>query len=215
MKTKITLMSAICALCFLASPAKSQLVTGGLTGGVTTGSVKIDEIDDSFINSIEGKGIMGFEAGGFVRLKFLNFYVRPHALYSFTNGEVQVNDEGEGQVTSDFEMHKFELPVFLGWKLIGPVAIEAAPVYNYLINITEQYGTDNVQVAKSGVGYRFGVALDFSRFFVNVNYQGVKYGATGNFASYKEPYKLIFGLGIALGQGNGRDSRDDERGDNE
>ncbi len=200
MKTSIKdiIMIPLLTVCSVAASAQIGF-SGGLAGGVSTGSVKISNVGNGFTDVIEGKNIYGFEAGIYAKLRLAPFYIRPQLMYDFRKGDVTYNDNTNGSQTSNFTMHKIELPVFFGLHLIGPVAIEAAPVYNYIVSVTDRYDTYDVTVGKNGIGWRAGVNVDLGAVFLNATYQGVTYSSSDNKATFKEPYKLTFGLGIRLG----------------
>lgn len=197
MKKHLRYIILLAALICFASVASAQ-VSGGIAGGVSTGAVNISNLDTTFEGAIEGSNLIGFEAGAFLQFSIGPLYIRPQVMYNFRTGEVSYNSQQTHQ-TSDFSIHKFEAPVFIGLKIIGPLSIEAAPVYNYLISVTEQYGNNNVQISRSGLGYRAGIALDMKSIFINLNYQGVTYDLAENHARFKEPYKITLGIGIRLG----------------
>jgi hypothetical protein len=178
-------------------------VTGGLTAGVSVGAVRINNIDAAFTDVIEGKNLVGFEGGLFMKMKAGPVFLRPMALYNFRKGDVHytVNGSDGSESTSTFSMHKISVPVLLGFHLAGPLTIEGGPVFNYLAGITEQYGDRTVLVGNSGLGYRVGLGADFEKVLFHLSYSGsavYRGGSTGR-ASFKEPYQLTFGIGLALG----------------
>lgn len=145
---------------------------------------------------------MGFEGGLYAKLKLGPLYVRPAALYDYRYGDVDYVDFNGNPHVNSFSMHKIQVPLTFGLKLIGPLGIEAAPVYNYILSVTDRYDEYDVALGKNGLGYRAGLIADFNTIFVNVSYQGVTYyNDQNNNARFKEPYKIVFGLGIRLGGG--------------
>lgn len=175
---------------------KAQLSVG-IQGGVSTGSAAIDHIGDSFLNTIEGKNIMGYEAGLYAKLKLGPLFIRPSALYEYRQGQVTYYNNGS-QFNNNFSLHKIQVPVIFGLHLIGPLGIEAGPQYNYLMAVTDSYGDYSVNMGKNGLGYRVGAVLDFKPVFFNVSYQGVTTYNDGNNARFREPYALVFGVGLRL-----------------
>jgi len=202
MKTILKTFSLAIALTALSYQGQAQF-SMGLQGGVSTGTTRIDQIGAGFTDVINGDNIMGFEAGLYAKVKLGPLYVRPAALYNYRYGDVNYVDMNGTSHTSSFSMHKIEVPLTVGLKLIGPLGIEAAPVYNYIMSVTHQYNDYTVDLGKNGMGYRAGVIADFGPLFVNVSYQGVTYYNGGSTARFKEPYKIIFGLGVRLAGGSG------------
>jgi len=185
---------------FLALSMTAQKpITGGIIAGVGTGSVKISDIDSGFVNVIEGQNIMGYSLGVYGKGAFGPFYVRPELAYNFRTGRVRKLNNAE---TSSFNLHKFEVPLMLGLKFLGPVCVEAGPVWNYVLDATDRYNESEVDLMKSGVGYRIGAGLDFNRVFFNLGYLGATYKAQENSdkTTFKEPYKITFNIGVRLGE---------------
>lgn len=174
----------------------------GLQGGVSTGTTRIDQIGAGFTDVIVGDNIMGFEAGLYAKVKLGPLYIRPAALYDYRFGSMDYSDHNGDHRVNDFSVHKIQVPLTFGLKLIGPLGIEAAPVYNYILAVTDNYGEYDVALGKNGLGYRAGLIADFNAIFVNVSYQGVTYYDSDNSnARFREPYKIIFGLGFRLAGG--------------
>ena len=175
-------------------------ISAGLMGGVTMGSVKIDQTGTAFTDALKGNNVYGFEAGIYAKLRLSLLYLRPELLYDFRNGEVTYYDQNTGSdQKATFSAHKIELPVLIGVNLIGPLNIEAGSVYNYLLTVTDQYNNNRVDLGRNGLGYRFGANVELGGILLGLNYQGTAYTSGSNNASLSEPFKIIFSLGIRLG----------------
>lgn len=202
MKMKTQLRKLTLALGLLAAfIVKGQFsVRGGFGGGVVTGPVKIEHIGTRFTDVINGKSIGGFEAGFFLKAQAGRFYIKPMAMYGFRYGNVtySVSPDAKEQ-TTNFTMHKIEFPLLLGVRFLGPFYIEGGPSYNYIFSATEKYQTFDVKVTPQALGYRVGVGAELGPLILSVNYGGATFLYSGDRATFKEPYKLIFGLGIILG----------------
>jgi hypothetical protein len=190
-------------LAFTPSVARSQL-TGGLAAGVKTGAVKISEIPSGFASTIRGNNIFGFEAGVFARLDLQPFYIKPQALLDYRNGTVYVYQQDAVLSSDDFTMTRLQVPVLFGLNLIGPLCLEAGPVYHYLIHTSDRFGNPGGDIAlrRGGLGYRAGLNAQWDRLNLFVSYQGVTLDgsqAKGT-AKFQSPDELLFGLGILLGK---------------
>jgi len=173
--------------------------SGGFLGGVSLGAVEVNDLDDAFAEGIEGNNIYGFEAGVYAKLLINPFYIRPALLYDYRNGEVTYREQTSGSQTTRFSQHKLEVPVLLGLHIIGPLNVEAGPVYNYVMAVTEDYNTNQVDIGRNGLGYRVGVIGEFGGLLLGLSYQGAAYSSGSNNATLSEPYKIILGVGIRLG----------------
>jgi hypothetical protein len=199
MKKKLHIYLSALTLFLFCNIAHAQVeFSGGLLGGVSMGAVEVDDLDEAFSGAIEGDNIYGFEAGIYAKLLINPFYVRPALLYNYRNGEVTYR-ETSGSQTTRFSQHKLEVPVLLGLHIIGPLNVEAGPVYNYVLAVTEDYNTNEVDVGRNGFGYRVGVIGEFGGLLLGLSYQGAAYSSGSGNATLHEPYKIILGVGIRLG----------------
>lgn len=199
MKTTIKKITLALALAAMAFGAKAQLsLRGGIAGGVITGPVRLENIGNSFTNVINGNDVNGFELGFMAKAQAGPIYIKPMALYGMRYGKVTYNTP-DGQQTTNFNMNKVEVPVLIGVRFLGPLYIEGGPSYNYIFDLTNKYNNYSLQVNQSAIGYRVGLGAELGPLLLSVNYGGVTYKGDNNKTTFKEPYKLIFGLGILFG----------------
>jgi hypothetical protein len=208
MKTKTKKITLIIASLMIVFCSFAQVgIRGGIVGGVVTGPVKLENLGNRFTDVIYGNNISGFEAGVFLKPYIGSFYIKPQALYQFTGGNVNYYTESTtGQQTAYFSMHKVEVPVLVGFNILGPLYIEAGPSYNYIFGVTSSYSENTVAINQSALGYRVGVGAELGPVLLSVNMAGATYMATNDRATFKEPYKFIFGLGFFLGGGDHKKS---------
>lgn len=190
----------IAAVC-IAMQAGAQKISGGIEAGLSTGSVKITQVPNSFINSIKGNNIMGYEAGFFMKLGLGPFYAKPELLLNHRSGTVDVESETNSTESVDFKINRLEIPVMFGLELLGPLNIEAGPVYNKVLNVTESFNDQQVGIKQGGVGYRIGGVVELGHVGLGVHYQGLKINSTESSQSnFSLPSELIFSLGLRLGK---------------
>ncbi|MGZ3867354.1 MAG: hypothetical protein ACXVC2_12630 [Bacteroidia bacterium] len=196
---------AIVALCFTITISAQTGLRGGIMGGVFTGPVQIENLGNRFTDVINGNNITGFEAGVFLKPQLGFIYIKPAALYQFSNGTVNYysTTEGSGQQNTTFSMHKVEFPLLLGLNLPGPFYVEAGPSYNYIFSLTDTYNDHTLAVNQNALGYRVGVGAELGPLMLSVNMAGATYMASSTKATFREPYKLIFGLGFIFGGSRG------------
>lgn len=178
-------------------------ISTGLLFGVSTGAVKLENIDNQFSEVIKGKKIRGYEGGVFLKLKGGAFYVKPAVLYNFRKGDVNyrtVENEKDPLETAIFKQHKIQVPLNFGLNILGPLAIEGGPMYNYMFSVTDEFGGKEVKIGPTGLGYRIGASLEIGNAFLTLSYEGARFKTDSDKDPIlKEPYKLIFGIGITLG----------------
>ena len=191
----------LAALLLFAVQASAQHISGGVIGGISTSSVKITEIPNSLINSIRGNGIMGYEAGLYLKINAGPFYGKPQLLLSHRSGEVSVESEAIPTGSENFKMTRLQIPVMFGFELLGPFAIEAGPVYNRVLDVTESFSNQNISINQNGLGYRIGGVVSVGRLGFSIHYQGLKINSSDSGDSnFELPSELIFGLGLRLGK---------------
>lgn len=199
MKTIIKKYAFAIALLFSVNASNAQAgFSGGLVGGLSMGAVEINDLGSSFSNNIQGD-LYGFEAGVYAKFMLDPFYIKPMALYNFRSGSVDYRDASNNSQNSDITLHKIEIPVLLGLHIVGPLNIEAGPVYNYLVSVTDRYNSQTVDVGRNGLGYRFGANLELGGLTLGLSYQGATYTSGSGNATFYEPYKVVLGLGVRLG----------------
>ncbi|MGV3630788.1 MAG: hypothetical protein ACO1O6_06265 [Bacteroidota bacterium] len=199
MKT-INQIAAGIAFFFICSPfvSYSQMLSGGVVGGVSTGEVRMNHVGDGFNDVVTGDNILGYEAGVFLKFKAGPVYIKPMALYNHQSGHVTFDDESVA-----YRANKIGVPVMFGLNILGPISIEAGPVYNYLVDVTQNFDdTRDWDVGQNGLGYRAGLAFDFGPLMLNASYEGMTYDlGNSNRTGFREPSKLIFGAGLRFGGG--------------
>lgn len=170
----------------------------GVSGGLSTGSIRVDDIHNRGITSIEGNYITGFEAGIHVKFPACPVYVRPQVLYSRATGSVTFHGTDGTKGTTDFNISKVRVPVTIGFGIAGPLGIEASVMYDYVIGATETYGSSSVRLGRSGFGYRIGPAIDLGDMLLHVSYEGAAYMPSPGRVSFREPYRFVFGISTCI-----------------
>lgn len=89
-------------------------------------------------------------------------YFKPELVYTSTKSSYD-ND--------DFRMKKFDAPLLVGAKILGPVSVFGGPSLQYIVD-TEFNGItiDDVQDDFS-IGLNFGVGLNFNKFGIDLRYE--------------------------------------------
>jgi hypothetical protein len=214
MKTRLKRIALLLALLTAAFGLQAQFsMKGGFGGGVVTGPVRIEDMGNRFTEVINGKNLNGFEAGFLLKAQAGPIFIKPMAMYGFRYGNVTYNTHDGVEKAQTFAMHKIEFPILLGVRFLGPFYVEGGPSYNYIFSATSNYNGNIVNVTPGALGYRVGVGAELGPIVLSVNYGGATYRYSGDRATLREPYKLIFGLGIILG-GDLDDSDSNKKFDN-
>jgi hypothetical protein len=202
----------IIAIVLMAGMALQAQIKFGIRGGVSSSTIKVDEIikndlGDDLYEVIGSDAGVGFHAGVLLRVQVSSIYVQPELLFSSTGGEVQIEDLVNGGVSlKDQSFKKLDIPVTVGMKF-GPARVGVGPVASYVIKsdspIDELTG-DVEQTFKSATfGYQAGVGLDIWKLALDLKYEGnlSKLGDGVNVAGYEATFdtrnpQWILSLGI-------------------
>ena len=199
---KKTLLVAVFAL--IGATALAQSGSGfGIKAGLSynkNGDL-ISSVGDGGQDIVEGaKGKAGYHFGFWGKLDFPKIYLRPELVYSKTKSSYDV--EGEG--SQDYDISKLDMPVLLGYKLIGPLHIFAGPAFQYTLK--NDLGDLEVEDVKNDftVGLNAGVGVNLGNVGLDVRYER---GFSENEAEIidipdgrvdSRPSQVIFALSLKL-----------------
>ena len=194
---KITHRIAILFMVLASFSVRAQLLDAGIIAGGSIGQAEIRHFDRGVFD-VSKSDLGGFETGGFMKFGLGSAYLKPMALYRHQSGRVNIDGNNVG-----FKAENIGFPILVGMNVVGPLSIEAGPVYNYLIDATTYVdGATAWDFGHSGLGYRAGLAADFGPLMLNLTYEGLTYDLrTGQRTGLIEPHKLIFGAGLKFGGG--------------
>ena len=164
----------------------------------------ISSVGDGGQDIIEGaEGKAGFHFGFWGKLDFPKIYLRPELVYSKTKSSYDVGGESQ-----DYDISKLDLPVLLGYKLIGPLHIFAGPAFQYTLK--NDLGDLQVEDVKNDftVGLNAGVGVNLGKIGLDVRYER---GFSENEAEFidnnittvsgrvdSRPSQVIFALSLKL-----------------
>ncbi|MFD2101793.1 outer membrane beta-barrel protein [Flagellimonas iocasae] len=166
---KKTLLVAVLAL--MGSAAMAQSGSGfGIKAGLSynkNGDL-ISSVGEGGQDIVEGaEGKTGYHVGFWGKLDFPKIYLRPELVYSKTKSSYDVPNEG----SQDYDISKLDLPVLLGYKLIGPLHIFAGPAFQYTLkNDLGDLEVEDVQNDFT-VGLNAGVGVNLGRLGLDVRYE--------------------------------------------
>jgi hypothetical protein len=140
----------------------------GLKGGISFNSnlninSKIESIDNS-INIFESRN--GQHIGVFLKLSINDFFIRPEIIYSKIKNSydipyVLVRTEN---IVTDFNQHKIDVPVMLGYKVFGLVNLFAGPRFEFIKNVSYDNIDLNDLKNQYTLGLQYGIGLKFGKF---------------------------------------------------
>ncbi len=202
---KKTLLLVACA--FISVTAFAQKDSGfGIKAGLNynkNGDL-IGAVGDAATNIIEGSsGKVGFHAGVFGKLDLGTFYLKPELVYTQTQSSYDIDGN-----SNTYDISKLDLPVLLGYDIIGPVNIFAGPSFQYILNNDlEDLTVANVN-NEFTIGLNVGVGVNLGNIGLDVRYER---GFSENEANFignnitnidgrvdSRPEQIIFGVSFKL-----------------
>ncbi|TVZ23846.1 outer membrane protein with beta-barrel domain [Dokdonia sp. Hel_I_63] len=194
--------------------AFSQSAGFGIKGGLNYGSVGDLEFTSEFAEStFDKENKSGFHAGIYYKAVFAGIFIQPELLYTKINTEYQSNISGSNSI--DYELSKIDIPVLVGFNVIGPLNVKAGPSFQYIID-DEFDGIDiDFEDPENSftVGYQLGAGLSFGKLGIDVRYEGAftdntivtESQAEDNSVGFKvdaRPSQWILNLSYSLDGGN-------------
>ncbi len=185
------------ALTFLSTSSWAQSETSwGIKGGLNYNG------NGNYIKSISANAAnpdknIGYHIGIFGKLGS-TLYFRPELVYTSTKSEYS---------NGNFNMKKFDAPLLVGIKVLGPISIFAGPALQYILDSDFNGISINNINNDFSVGLNFGAAINFKKFAIDLRYER---GFSENEAQFlnnnnidtsrldTRPEQLILSLSIAL-----------------
>ena len=161
------------AICILGSTiAFSQSKNAiGIRAGLnysSNGDLRLQDVINAGEDIIQGSDSkVGFHIGFYGKLNLSSFYLRPELVYTRTNSEFN---------NVDYNVQKIDLPVLLGYKIIGPLSVFAGPAFQYILD----NDLDLDEISLGDVENEFSVGLNIGL--------GVQLGAIGLDARYERGF---------------------------
>jgi len=127
----------------------------------------IGTVGDAAQNIVEGaEGKTGYHVGVFGKLDFPKIYLRPELIYTRTKSTYSLDG-----ADSDYDVSKLDLPVLLGYKIVGPLHLFAGPAFQYtLSNDLSDVQIEDVENDFT-VGLHAGVGVNLGKLGLDVRYE--------------------------------------------
>jgi len=205
------LLVAAAALIFSSGYGQDKFLRIGPKIGVSSTNLSVkDNIED--IRMKNGDAKLGFHAGVFARLSIAGFYIQPEALYTSAGGRVLLDSlNSVSQVTKNYTLNKFDVPVMVGAKFANFLRVQAGPVFSMILNhdakedLKGSFAEIGEDWKNATVGYQVGLGLDIGSLILDFKYEGnlskvsdqINIGGN-SFSSDFRNRQLILSLGINL-----------------
>lgn len=153
----------------------SQTTGFGIKGGLNYGSVGDLEFSSEFASDTFSKeNKTGYHAGIFYKADFGGLIVQPELLYTKLNTEFISQSGNSGSSSLTYELSKIDIPVLIGFELLGPLNIKAGPSFQYILdNGFEDIDIDFEDPEDSfTVGYQLAVGVTLGQLGFDLRYEG-------------------------------------------
>lgn len=168
-------------VCFalLAKLSFAQLNVG-LKGGVTSSKIYTDagSLKANFQESLENR--TGFVLGAYARVGKKLFF-QPEVLFASKGGKVDVTPLSGGTPLSvNLKTNSLDVPLLLGYKLLGKIRIMAGPVATFKLSEDQKFadqiksitGDTKEAFANATFGYQAGVGIRLLGFDIDLRKEG-------------------------------------------
>lgn len=151
----------------------------------------------------DSSGKAGFHFGIFTKIDLKALYVRPELIYTSTTSSYEISNEG-----TDYKVSKLDLPVLVGFTVIGPLKLFAGPAFQYTLNNDLDGLTIENLENDFSIGYQAGVGVNLGKLGIDLRYEGAFSENQANFIGNNitdisgrvdsRPSQVIFSLSLKL-----------------
>lgn len=149
------------------SAVVAQSAKFGIKGGLNFGST--GEITNLSGENFEGDNQLGYHVGILTQFKLAGIFVQPEVIYT----SLTTDYAGAESVNADYELSKLDIPVLLGFDVIGPLNVKLGPSFQYILNNELVVNDLSTQDPENNftVGYQLGVGLQLGKLGLDLRYE--------------------------------------------
>ena len=109
----------------------------------------------------------GYHIGIYKKMDLPMVYLRPELVYTQTLSEYDVNG-----ILGVFERSKIDLPIIVGYKILGPINIFAGPAFQYVLKDSfndgfEDFELNNIE-KNITLGMQIGVGINLNKIGIDI-----------------------------------------------
>jgi len=165
----------------LAYYSNAQFLRFGIKGGISSSTVKVNDVVKLTDGSAEYKlktynPSVGFQFGVFARIKVFNLFLQPEVLFANSGGEVKIREvNADSSFIRSQHFNRISIPVMVGTK-VGPIRLEAGPAFSFTLSqkndLFDMQGYKE-DFKKATIGYQAGLGFDlFKKVTFDLKYEG-------------------------------------------
>lgn len=170
----------IIALCLCTTAILAQKGSGfGLKAGLNfnrNGDL-VEFVTDDFVGNVtDSDSRAGFHVGFFGKIQLPGVYIRPEVFFTRTTSSYDLDG-----IQTDLTISRADLPVLVGFKVIGPVHVFAGPAFQFIFqDDLEEFVLDEVE-NEFTIGLHAGVGVNLGNLGIDLRYER---GFTENEAAF-------------------------------
>ncbi len=158
------------AICIIGTTIaySQERISFGIKGGLnysSNGDLTVQDVINAGEDIIEGsESKVGFNIGFYSKIKLANFYLRPELVYTRTSSEYD---------DVDYNIQKIDLPVLLGYRIVGPLSIFAGPAFQYVLDNDLDIDDVDIDDVENDIslGFNIGAAVQIGNVGLDVRYE--------------------------------------------
>ncbi|NAW52208.1 outer membrane beta-barrel protein [Elizabethkingia argentiflava] len=143
---------------------------------VNTSSSKWKDISSAAQGAIRSpKDNAGFNVGlsAKIKLPVISLFLMPEVYYTNFKSKSTYVEANGNQVELAAKSNRLDIPVLVGYDLIGPLSAFIGPVFSTNLSNNETFKNFKEEGSKNfSVGYQFGANLKISKLIINARYEG-------------------------------------------
>ena len=186
--------SVLCKICLLLSHFAFSQFEYGVKGGLNFDSAgKISKLNNDVYTDGSLKSESGFNLGLYSQVDLLILYLRPELQYT------NVKRSFEELI---FSSSRIELPISLGYKVLGPLSIFAGPsIFYYISNKTNANSYDRIR-NKFNFGHHLGLRLNLGNLSFDIRYEKGNSSVVTDPGNFKNtdlrPNQVVLGMSLKM-----------------
>lgn len=137
-------------------------IKGGLNFGATGDITSVSE------GSFDGENRLGYHIGALAKFSFSGLFLQPEIVYTQLKTEFE-----QEEVNADYDFSKLDIPILLGFDVIGPLNVKIGPAFQLVLNNeldANELTTEDPENSFS-IGYQLGAGLQLGRLGLDLRYE--------------------------------------------
>ncbi|WP_340077433.1 outer membrane beta-barrel protein [Leptobacterium sp. I13] len=131
----------------------------------SNGNLTVQDITNAGQDIIEGsESKTGYHVGFYGKIKLLSFYLRPELVYTKTKSQYD---------NINYDVQKIDLPILVGYKIIGPLSVFAGPSFQYILDNDLDIDDIDLSDVESDIslGLNIGALVEIGNLGLDVRYE--------------------------------------------